>query len=192
MEEAIKQIWDTLGIPPLWAAVLTICVLVIVYLAKRLMDQRANKEIAEHGALIHQFADIGEFSKEESVALTKAYLRIFEGKDSAGARGRDFTKIVAQADNELMAPLRKYQAKLDDETKAKIFFVHNILAQYYPDATDAAIEGFKRRKSEFYAHIDAQARRHAASFEYQPRSSMLRVGLVCQDQIPRSTRQADR
>lgn len=154
MEEAIKQIWQGLGIPPLWAAVLTICVLVIVYLAKRLMDQRAKKEIAEHGALINQFADIAEFAKEESVALTKAYLRIFEGKDSAGARGQAFKKIVAQADNELMAPLRKYQAKLDDETKSKIFLVHNILAQYYPDATDAAIEGFKQRKSEFYAHID--------------------------------------
>jgi hypothetical protein len=61
---------------------------------------------------------------------------------------------VEKADNELMKPLRQFSVKLDDETKNKIFRVHNILAQYYPDASLEAIQAFKRRKVEFYKLID--------------------------------------
>jgi hypothetical protein len=157
MEVALKQIWEWMGIPQVWGAILTLLVLVIGYLLKRLVDQRMEKQRADLEALTNQFADIAEFVKEQSTGLITAYVKLFERKEAIDARGKQFMELVADADNDLMKPLRKYQAKLDDETKAKIFNIHNILAQYYPDASDEAIEEFKTRRAEFYARIeDAQ------------------------------------
>jgi hypothetical protein len=79
---------------------------------------------------------------------------IFEGKDALDAEGNRFSESVEKADNELMKPLRQFEAKLDDDTKSKIFLIHNILAQFYPYASPEAIKSFKSRKGEFYRLID--------------------------------------
>ncbi len=154
MEEALKQVWHWMGIPQIWGAVLTILFLAIVFLLKKLIDQRAEKRKADRELVNKQFTDIAEYVKEQSVALTKAYLGIFEGKDALDAQGKQFSEIVEKADNELMKPLRKFSAKLDDETKNKIFHIHNILAQYYPEPSRDAIQGFKERKGEFYRLVN--------------------------------------
>jgi hypothetical protein len=154
MEEALREIWRLMGIPQVWGAVLTILFLAIAFLLKKLIDQRAEKQNADREMLHNQFADIADFAKEQSVGLIKAYLGIFEGKDAVEAEGKQFAEIVEKADNDLMKPVRKYSAKLDDKTKAKIFAIHNILAQYYPDPSNEAIAVFKKRKVEFYAKID--------------------------------------
>lgn len=172
MEEALKQIWEWMGIPQVWGAVLTLLILAVAFWFKKLIDQRIEKQKADHEALMDQYADISGFVKEQSVGLITAYVKIFERKDAVNAQGKQFTEIIAEADNDLMKPLRKYQAKLDDETKAKIFNIHNILAQYYPDASDEAIEGFKRHKAEFYILIDDAQR------FLKPDHILHRLGLV--------------
>lgn len=172
IEEALKQIWEWMGIPQVWGAVLTLLILTMAFWFKKLIDQRIEKQKADHEALMDQYSDISEFVKEQSVGLITAYVKIFERKDAVNAQGKQFTEIIAEADNDLMKPLRKYQAKLDDETKAKIFNIHNILAQYYPDASDEAIEGFKRHKAEFYILIDDAQR------FLKPDHILHRLGLV--------------
>jgi len=154
MEDALKQIWAFMGIAQVWGGVLTILCLAIAFLLNKLIDQLAEKRKSDREAVTEQFADVADFVKDQSVALIKAYLRIFEGKDALDAQGKQFSEIVEKADNELMKPLRQFSAKLDDETKNKIFRIHNVLAQYYPDASDAAIQEFKTRKVEFYKLID--------------------------------------
>lgn len=157
MEDLLKQIWQWMGIPQVWGAVLTLLCLVIVFFLKKVIDQLGERQKADREMLDKQFADIVEYVKEQAVGLIKAYLKIFEGKDAINAKGKEFAGIVEEADNDLMKPMRRYSAKLDEETKAKIFSVHNILAQYYPEASDEAVAAFKKRKVEFYAQIeDAQ------------------------------------
>lgn len=157
MENAFKQIWLWMGLPQVWGAVLTLLASAIIYLLKKLIEQLIEKRKADRDVLAEQFTDIAEYAKEQSVALTKAYLRIFESREGADAHGRKFAETIAKADNDLMTPLRAYEAKLDDDTRAKIFSVHNILAQYYPESSDDAVAAFRARKVEFYAQIeDAQ------------------------------------
>jgi hypothetical protein len=172
MEDALKEIWVWMGIPQVWGALLTILCLVIVFFLKKLVEQLAERHKADREMLDKQFADIAEYVKDQSVGLTKVYLLIFEGKDAVDARGKQFSGIVEHADNDLMKPLRIYSTKLDDETKAKIFDVHNILAQYYPEASEEAIAGFKRRKGEFYGRIEDAQR------ELRPDLILKRLGLV--------------
>jgi predicted transcriptional regulator len=154
MDEALKQIWHWMGIPQIWGAVLTILFLAIAFLLKKLIDQLAERHKADRATLNEQFTDIAEYVKEQSVVLIKAYLLIFEGKEALDAQGTRFSEIVEKADNELMEPLRRFSVKLDDETKNKIFYIHNILAQYYPSASHEAMQGLKGRKVEFYSLID--------------------------------------
>ena len=157
MESLLKQIWNLMGVPQAWGPVLTLLGLAIIYLLKKLVDQRAEKQKADQATLANQFTDIAEYVREQSVGLTRAYLRIFESKDAADARGRSFAEIAEKADHDVMTPMRGFEAKLDDATRIKIFSIHNILAQYYPEASDQAVAAFKVRKVEFYAQIeDAQ------------------------------------
>ena len=65
-----------------------------------------------------------------------------------------FINLIAKSDNDVMQPLRKYEAKLDKQTIENILSIHNILAQYYPNATPNAIEMFEKRKNDFYQQID--------------------------------------
>jgi hypothetical protein len=154
MKEAFGQIWGAMGIPQVWGAVLTILLLGIAFLLKKLIGVVTDRYKADREILNAQFADIGEFVKIQSVALIKAYVGIFEGKDALDAEGNRFSESVEKADNELMKPLRQFEAKLDDDTKSKIFLIHNILAQFYPYASPEAIKSFKSRKGEFYRLID--------------------------------------
>jgi hypothetical protein len=157
MDSALKEIWAWMGVPQVWGAVLTLLGSAIIYLLKRLIDQLMEKRKADREVVAEQFTDIAEYAKEQSVALTKAYMRVFESREAADANGCRFAEIVARADNDLMTPVRAYEAKLDEETRIKIFSVHNILAQYYPEVSDQAVAAFKARKVEFYAKIeDAQ------------------------------------
>ena len=94
MEDALKEIWAFMGIPQLWGGVLTLLCLAIVFLLKKLIDQLAEKRKADRETVTEQFTDVAEFVKEQSVALTKAYLRIFEGKDALDAQGKQFSEIV--------------------------------------------------------------------------------------------------
>ena len=143
-----------MGVPQAWGPVLTLLGLAIIYLLKKLVDQRAERQKADQATLANQFTDIAQYVKEQSVGLTEAYLRIFESKEAADARGKQFAEIVEKADNDVMKPLRAFQPKLDEATRIKIFSVHNILAQYYPEASDQAVAAFKARKVEFYTQIE--------------------------------------
>jgi hypothetical protein len=172
MEDLLKQIWQYMGITQVWGAVLTLLLLVIVFFLKQLMSQRREKQRSDVSILKDQYADITEYVIEQSKGLIKAYLKIFENKEGIDAQGIKFSDIVAEADNELMKPLRKYQPKLDDDTIAKILNVHNILAQYYPQASKEAINKFKSRKSEFYAI------QNEAQHFIKPDLILNRIGLV--------------
>jgi hypothetical protein len=172
MVEELKEIWNWLGVPAVWGAVLTLVTLALLYLLKGWFSERAEKRKADHQLLANQFAGIPDFVEQESKALIKAYVDIFESKDGIDAKGKHFMSIVAKADNDLMKPFRAFRSRLDDETKAKIFAVHNTLAQYYPDASDEAIARFKHRKVEFYAQIED------ATNSLNPDLILHRLGLV--------------
>jgi hypothetical protein len=172
MEELLKVIWQWLGLPQIWGAILTLLLLLVAYLLKRLLDVRIESQKADQDTLRSHYIDIADYVKEQSNGLLRAYVKIFERKSGIEAGAKELIAIIAEADNDLMKPLRKYQAKLDDETKASIFRIHNVLAQYYPDASEAAIENFRRRKAEFYSYIDDAQR------ILKPVLILYRLGLV--------------
>ena len=172
MEKIIAQLWEFIGVQPVWAAILTLLLLVVVYFLKKLIDTWQAKQKTNTDAIIHQYADVSEFVKEQSVGLITAYVDIFEKKEGVEATGKDFMDIIAKADNDLMKPLRKYQAKLDSTTKAKIFNVHNILAQYYPNASNQALMNFKTQKNQFYKVI------HEAQDFLKPELILRRLGVI--------------
>jgi len=60
--------------------------------------------------------------KEQSVALTKHIWESLKVKDALDAQGKQFSEIVEKADNELMKALRKFSAKLDDETRTNLSY----------------------------------------------------------------------
>ncbi len=172
MVDLLKQIWQWMGIPQVWGAILTLLMLMIVFFLKQLISQWREKQRTDLSVLTTQYADIAEYVNEQSVGLIKAYLKIFESKEGLDAQGIQFSNIVVKADNDLMEPLRKYQAKLDNDTIAKILNVHNILAQYYPEASNEAINKFKSRKNDFYV-ISDEVRRFI-----KPDMILNRIGLV--------------
>lgn len=172
IERALEVIWQWLGLPQIWGSILTLLLLLVAYLLNRLLHVRMDRQKADLDTLRGHYADIADYANEQSVGLMRAYMKIFERKEGVDADAKELTAIIAEADNDLMKPLRKYQAKLDGETKAKIFRIHNILAQYYPDASEAAIENFRRRKGEFYGYLDD------AQGALKPQLILYRLGLV--------------
>jgi hypothetical protein len=63
MKEAFGQIWGAMGIPQVWGAVLTILLLGIAFLLKKLIGVVTDRYKADREILNAQFADIGEFVK---------------------------------------------------------------------------------------------------------------------------------
>jgi hypothetical protein len=101
-----------------------------------------------------QYADIGAYCTEQNAALREAYITLFERRESLDADGAAVGRIASRIDGEVMGPLRKYEALLDDQTRAKIYQVHNVIAQLRGNPSPATIDNFKNFRNEFFGLIE--------------------------------------
>jgi hypothetical protein len=104
-----------------------------------------------------QYADIGAFCTEQTAALTEAYLMLFEREGALDVDTHAIGRLAAKVDGLMMSPLRKYDALIDEQTRNKIYEIHNVVAQLRGNPNRDAVTNFKAFKNEFYVLID-QAR----------------------------------
>lgn len=179
MQDVLRSIWSALGVPQLWGLILTLAVVVAVAIIKLFIDQAMKNQAAkfantlqvettrqteklkaelqktteEQKFVLSQYASIATYTQEQYVGLMRAYIDLFEGEGKT-ATGEAFAKIALKADNDVMRPFRKFQTLLDKQTMAKIYYIHNILAQFQDNPSPEAIERFRSWKAEFFENID--------------------------------------
>ncbi len=179
MQDILRSIWSALGVPQLWGLILTLAVVVAVAITKLFIDQAMNnqatkfantlkaetdrqteklkaalqKTTEEQKFVLSQYASIATYTQEQYHGLMRAYRDLFEDEGKT-ATGEAFAKIASKADNDVMRPFRKYQTLLDKQTMDKIYYIHNILAQFQDNPSPEAIERFRSWKAEFFANID--------------------------------------
>ena len=100
------------------------------------------------------YADIGVYCTEQNAALREAYLTLFEREGSLDADGATVGRLASKVDGEVMSPLRKHEALLDERTRAKIYEIHNVIAQLRGTPSPATISNFKSFRNDFYGLIE--------------------------------------
>ncbi len=138
-----KTLWD-------WMQLLLVPVMLAI--GGFWLNSKLQKTIEDQKFVQSQYASIVTYVQEQHVALITAYLRLFEG-EGAIVTGEAFAKIALKADNDVMRPFRKYQPLLDKQTIDKIYYIHDILAQFQDNPSPDAIESFRSWKAEFYNEI---------------------------------------
>jgi hypothetical protein len=101
-----------------------------------------------------QYADVGSYCIEQNAALREAYLDLFETEPGLDADGQAVGDLAATVDREVMRPLRKYEALVDEQTRNKIYEIHNLVAQLRGDPSADAINNFKSLRNDFYRLIE--------------------------------------
>lgn len=197
MQDVLRSLWSALGVPQLWGLILTLVVVVAVAIIKLFIDgamknqatkftdtlqretarqieifkSELQKTTEEQKFVLSQYASIATYVQEQYAGLTRAYMRLFEW-EGATATGEAFAKIALKADNDVMVPFRRYQPFLDEQTMNKIFYIHNILAQFQDTPSPGAIERLRNWKAEFYENIDG------ARALLQPEQILKRKGII--------------
>lgn len=100
------------------------------------------------------YADIGVYCTEQNAALREAYISLFERDGGLDADGTMVGRLASKIDGDVMRPLRKYEALLDNLTRAKIFEIHNVIAQLRGNPSPATIGNFKSFRNDFYGLIE--------------------------------------
>jgi len=178
MQDVLKGIWSALGVPQLWGGILTLIVILAVWVIKVVVDRALKNQAAEFANRLQtetarqtlefqaslqkavedqkliqsQYGGIAAYVQEQYASLIDAYVRLFED-EGARTTPAEFAKIAAKADNDVMRVFRKYQPLLDRQTSEKIYYLHNILAQFTSDPSADAIQRFRSWKAEFFNHI---------------------------------------
>jgi hypothetical protein len=101
-----------------------------------------------------QYADVGAYCIEQNAALREAYLTLFERNDGLDVDGAAVGRLASRVDGEVMRPLRKYEALLDERTRAKVYEVHNVIAQLRGSPSPETVKNFKSFRNDFYALIE--------------------------------------
>jgi hypothetical protein len=86
--------------------------------------------------------------------LRDAYIALFERKPGLDAAGEAVGDLASTVDKEVMGPLRKYEALVDERTRNKIYQIHNLVAQLRGHPSVAAINNFKTLRNDFYRLIE--------------------------------------
>lgn len=197
MQDILRSIWSALGVPQLWGLILTLVVGIAVAVIKLFIDRAMTKQATkfadtlqreaarqiellkaelqktaeEQKFVLSQYASIATYVQEQYVGLIRAYIRLFEG-EGATATGEDFAKIALKADNDIMTPFRRYQPLLDEQTSNKIYYIHNILAQFQDNPNPDTIEHFRNWKTKFFDTISD------ARTLLQPEQILKRKGII--------------
>jgi hypothetical protein len=100
------------------------------------------------------YADIGVYCTEQNAALREAYITLFEREGSLDADAATVGRLASKVDGEVMSPLRKHEALLDERTRAKIFEIHNVIAQLRGSPSSATISNFRNFRNDFYGLIE--------------------------------------
>jgi hypothetical protein len=115
---------------------------------------RITQAVENQRFLQSQYADIGAYCNEQNAALREAYITFFEREGSLDADGATVGRLASRVDGEVMRPLRKYEALLDEETRAKVYQVHNVIAQLRGTPSAETIDKFKNFRNQFYSLIE--------------------------------------
>jgi hypothetical protein len=147
MESLLLNIWNLLGIPQLWGAIITLVLLVGGVLMNKRIEHSLEQKLADHQSQLnrkladHQHTlesqlkqtnflralyakDIRKYSREQGEALRSAHLKIFE--DPTTSPDTQHRRLEAAAEM-VMRPLRKYGGVLDQGTFAEITAVKTYL-----------------------------------------------------------------
>lgn len=144
------------GVAIISAIVALICAGVSVYSQFRVAKYQKNValEVEEHKLLLHSYEDIGVYCAEQNAALREAYLSLFERDGGLSMDAAAAGMMAAKIDKELMSPLRKYEALLDETTRTKIYEIHNVVAQLRENPSTTTINNFKSFRDDFYRLIE--------------------------------------
>jgi dihydroxyacetone kinase len=115
---------------------------------------QAATELEDLKLVQRQYADINAFCMQQGAALTEAYLMLFEHHGALEGDCRAIGRLAAKADGVLMAPLRNYETLIDEETRNKIYAVHNVVAQLRGNPGPGTVTNFKGFKNEFYVLVN--------------------------------------
>jgi hypothetical protein len=145
-----------LSVAVISATVALICAAITVYGQVRVVKYQGEVASAaeKQRFLLHFYQDIGVYCTEQNAALREAYLSLFERDGGVSTDATAVGMMAAEIDKELMSPLRRYEALLDETTRAKIYEIHNVVAQLRGDPTPTTIENFKNFRDGFYRLIE--------------------------------------
>jgi hypothetical protein len=110
----------------------------------------AATALEEQRFLLQQYADIGTYCAEQNAALREAYLAFFERKPGLDADPQSVGNLASSVDKDVMMPFRKYETLVDDQTRSKIYQIHNLIAQLRGNPSSEAIANFRSVKGEFF------------------------------------------
>ena len=115
---------------------------------------KLTQEVESQKFLQSHYADIGAYCIEQNAALREAYLDFFERRGGLGADGAAVGRLASKVDSEVMGPLGKYGAIVDERTRGKIYEIHNVIAQLRGNPSPNTINNFKSFRNDFYALIE--------------------------------------
>jgi hypothetical protein len=138
------------------AIVALICAGVAVYGQFRVANYQTKMalEFEKHKLLLHSYEGIDVYCREQNEALREAYLSLFERDGGLSMDAAAAGIMAANIDKEIMSPLREYEALLDETTRAKIYEIHNVVAQLRENPSATTINNFKSFRDDFYRLIE--------------------------------------
>jgi hypothetical protein len=101
-----------------------------------------------------QYADVGAYCIEQYAVLREAYLAFFEKQGGLGTDGAAIGRLASKVDHEVMSPLGKYGPIVDEQTRRKVYEIHNVIAQLRGNPDPSTIDNFRSFRNDFYALIE--------------------------------------
>lgn len=127
--EGLKNLLAELGLSPAATAATILVVAILVFFAKRALDERQKRKSTKRSTLEKYLLD-------QEQALLKAYRLLYEERDLNTLSPNEFVEIVSQADDIIMEPFTRCRGVLPPDVQAKIYDdIHDVLAQFKPDPT---------------------------------------------------------
>ena len=141
MVDALREIWNLLGIPAVWGSILTVIIIATGIVLKRFIDHSFEsqleklKESQTQDAFIRDLyaENLKKYSSEQAQGLRQAYLLLFESHSSTVIdEKKSHDEQLEMAIQMIMKPLRDYAGGLDESTIKKINSVGNYLRGVHP------------------------------------------------------------
>jgi hypothetical protein len=166
MEDILNKTLGLLGIPAVWAGILTVAALVLGHLIKQRFDHslQLNRQQIDHSfkTYLEQLKEvyteqsfkrelyaqgIKEYSTKQAQALRQAYLIVFEPASSTTQlASTDLDEQLRTVAETVLQPLREHVGILDESTAAKVYEVHTKLLSFGGRTLDEV----KREKQDFF------------------------------------------
>lgn len=143
-----------MGLPPAVIAGIIIVAAIALFFVKRTLDQRDKQKTEKRRTL-------SEYGRLQEEALFKAYRRLYEDVDIDRLSQTEFLRVISQTDEMIMAPFTRYRNDLSSDVLAKLYDIHNDLAQFKPDpnlpskVTREAIHKLSAHRERFLQKIES-------------------------------------